>query len=79
MRDWSDTFIITLAVLAIFVLGICLGYSCGTEDMDDAIAHNTGIRYEKLEADLKEAVTQRDECRRFVREWAAPYKTGARR
>lgn len=74
MSDWMETFIISLAVLLIFVLGIGIGYSLGTKDMADVIARNTGIRYEKLEADLKEAVTQRDECRRFVREWAAPIR-----
>ena len=27
-----------------------------------------------VEAFLKEATTRRDECRRFVREWAAPVR-----
>ena len=74
MSNWAETFLIPLAVLVVFVLCICLGYSCCTQDMDELKAEKAVAKHVKPEADLKEATTQRDECRRFVREWAAPVR-----
>lgn len=77
MRDRSDTFIVLLAasvVLVVFALGIGLGYSYGTKDTDELKAEKAVMQFTRLSEDLKEAVAQRDECRRFVREWAAPVR-----
>ena len=74
MSDILETLLITIAVGLVFVFGVATGYSCGKQDLEEAVAKTTVMQYTKLEADLKEAVTQRDECRRFVREWAAPVR-----
>ena len=71
MSDWVEAFLIPLAVLVVFVPCIRPGYSCGTQDMDEPKAEKAVAKYVKPEADLKEATTRRDECRRFVREWTS--------
>lgn len=74
MSGWTEIFLIVLYELFVFGFGAAVGYSCGTEGMDELKSEKSVMQYTKLEADLKEAVTQRDECRRFVREWAAPVR-----
>lgn len=74
MSDILETVLITIAVGLVFVFGVATGYSCGKQDLEELKAEKAVAQYIKLETDLKEAVTQRDECRRFVREWAAPVR-----
>lgn len=72
MSDILETLIITIAVGLVFVFGVATGYSCGTKGMDELKAEKAVVQFTRLSEDLKEAVVQRDECRRIVREWAAP-------
>lgn len=77
MSDWMETVLLVLCELLVLGIGIAAGYRIGKAGAQDRIETQERQSYEvyaKQQKLIEELATQRDECRRFVREWAAPIR-----